>query len=68
MRCTVASRCRGVAAMSAMMVLQLGLATMPPSPRRTCCTLAALTSGMHRGTPSVILKAELLSTTCTTHC
>ena len=64
MRCTVASRCKGVAAMRAMIVLQLGFATMPPCPSRTCCTEVALTSGMHSGTPSVIRNAELLSTTC----
>ena len=45
------------------MVEQLGLATMPPSPRVMESTAPALTSGMQSGTPSVMRKAELLSTT-----
>ena len=46
------------------MVEQLGLAMMPPSPSVMESTAAALTSGMQSGTPSVMRKAELLSTTC----
>lgn len=50
--------------MRAMMVEQLGLAMMPPSPSVMESTAAAFTSGMHSGTPSAMRKAELLSTTC----
>ena len=46
------------------MVEQLGLAMIPPCPYRIPFMASAFTSGMIRGTPSVILKAELLSTTC----
>ncbi len=64
MRLTLARRCSGVTAMSAMMVEQLGLATMPPFPFVMPFSASALTSGITRGTPSIIRKAELLSTTC----
>ena len=57
----------GVTAMSAMMVEQLGLAMMPPLPDLCAFKWSALTSGMIRGTPSVMRKAELLSTTCRQH-
>lgn len=50
--------------MSAMMVEQLGLATMPPLPAVTPFSAPGFTSGMTRGTPSDMRKAELLSTTC----
>ena len=64
MRLTLAARCRGVAAMSAMIVEQLGFARMPPLPALMFPTALALTSGMIRGTPSAMRNAELLSTTC----
>ena len=64
MRRTPAARCRGVTAMSAMMVEQLGLAMMPPLPARCLFSACALTSGMTSGTPSAMRNAELLSTTC----
>lgn len=47
------------------MVEQLGFAMMPPCPYLMPFMASGFTSGMTRGTPSVILKAELLSTTCT---
>lgn len=47
------------------MVEQLGLAMMPPCPYLMPFIASGFTSGMTRGTPSVILNAELLSTTCT---
>ena len=50
--------------MRAIMVEQLGLAMIPPCPYRMPFMASAFTSGMTNGTPSVILKAELLSTTC----
>lgn len=50
--------------MRAMMVEQLGLAMMPPCPYLMPFIASGFTSGMTKGTPSVILKAELLSTTC----
>lgn len=65
MRLTLAARCRGVAAMRAMIVEQFGLAMMPPLPAFMLPTASLLTSGMTSGTPSVMRKAELLSTTCT---
>ena len=61
---TPAALWMGVTAMSAMMVEQLGLAMMPPLPALCPFKWSALTSGMIRGTPSVMRKAELLSTTC----
>ena len=61
---TLAALCRGVTAMRAMIVEQLGLAMIPPCPYRIPFIASGLTSGMTRGTPSVILNAELLSTTC----
>ena len=61
---TLAALCRGVTAMRAMMVEQLGLAMIPPCPYRIPFIASGFTSGMTRGTPSVILNAELLSTTC----
>ena len=64
MRLTPAARCRGVTAMRAMMVEQLGLAMMPPLPAFMPFMASGLTSGMTRGYPSCILNAELLSTTC----
>ena len=57
----------GVTAMSAIMVEQLGLAMMPPLPALCPFKWSALTSGMISGTPSVMRKAELLSTTCARH-
>ena len=66
-RLTPAARWMGVTAMSAIMVEQLGLAMMPPLPALCPFKWSALTSGMIRGTPSVMRKAELLSTTCTQH-
>ena len=47
-----------------MMVEQLGLAMMPPCPYLMPFMASAFTSGITSGTPSAILKAELLSTTC----
>lgn len=64
---TFAALWRGVTAMRAMMVEQLGFAMMPPCPYLMPFMASGFTSGMTRGTPSVILKAELLSTTCTPH-
>jgi len=46
------------------MVEQLGLAMIPPCPYRIPFIASGFTSGITKGTPSVILKAELLSTTC----
>ena len=51
--------------MRAMIVEQLGLAMMPPCPYLMPFIASGFTSGMTKGTPSVILNAELLSTTCT---
>jgi len=65
MRLTRAARCSGVTAISAMIVEQLGLATMPPRPALMPAIAPALTSGITSGTPSVMRNAELLSTTCT---
>jgi len=61
---TLAALWRGVTAMRAMMVEQLGLAMIPPCPYRIPFIASGFTSGITNGTPSVILKAELLSTTC----
>ena len=63
---TFATLSRGVTAISAMMVEQLGLAMMAPFPlpNLMCDMAPGLTSGMTRGTPSVMRNAELLSTTC----
>ncbi len=61
---TLAALWRGVTAMRAMMVEQLGLAMIPPCPYRIPFIASGFTSGITKGTPSVILKAELLSTTC----
>ena len=50
--------------MRAMIVEQLGLAMRPPWPALMPLKASGLTSGMTSGTPSCILNAELLSTTC----
>ena len=63
MRFTPAARCSGVTAVRAMMVEQLGLATMPPLPTLMLPTAPGLTSGMTSGTPSVMRNADELSTT-----
>ena len=63
MRFTLTARWRGVTAIKAMMVEQLGLAMMPPLPAFIPFMASGLTSGMTRGTPSVMRKALLLSTT-----
>lgn len=63
-RLTLAALWRGVTAINAMIVEQLGLAMMPPLPYRKPAIAWGLISGMTSGTPSVIRKAELLSTTC----
>lgn len=58
--------CRGVTAMSAMIVLQLGFAMIaPPPPISTCFMASGFTSGITRGTPSVMRNALELSTTWT---
>lgn len=64
MRLTLPARCSGVTAMRAMMVEQLGLATIPPCPGFMPAIASGLTSGMTKGTPSSMRKALLLSTTC----
>ena len=46
-----------------MMVEQLGFAMMPPLPNFMPAIASGLTSGMTRGTPSVMRNALLLSTT-----
>jgi hypothetical protein len=46
-----------------MMVEQLGLAMMPPPPAFMPAIASGLISGMTSGTPSVIRKQLLLSTT-----
>ena len=63
MRVTLATRCSGVTAMSAMMVLQLGLAMMPPLPAFMPFIASGFTSGTTSGTPCVMRKADELSTT-----
>ena len=60
---TVAALWRGVTATSAMIVEQFGLATMPPFPAFIPFIAPGLISGITRGTPSVMRKAEELSTT-----
>lgn len=60
---TVAALCSGVTATRAMIVEQFGLATMPPFPAFMPFIASGLISGMTRGTPSVMRKAEELSTT-----
>ena len=63
MRLTPARRWSGVTATSAMIVEQFGLATIPPPPARIPAIACALISGTTSGTPSVMRKAEELSTT-----
>mmetsp|Transcript_34365 Transcript_34365/g.86422 ORF Transcript_34365/g.86422 Transcript_34365/m.86422 type:complete len:266 (-) Transcript_34365:317-1114(-) len=65
MRFTPTARCSGVTAMSAMMVEQLGLAMIPPFflPSLKSAMASGFTSGITRGTPSVMRKADELSTT-----
>ena len=65
MRFTPAALCKGVTAMRAMIVEQFGLAISPPLPAFMPLIASGLTSGITSGTPSCILNAELLSTTCT---
>ena len=63
MRVTLATRCSGVTAISAMIVLQLGLAMMPPLPAFMPFIASGFTSGTTSGTPFVMRNAEELSTT-----
>ena len=60
---TVAARCSGVTATSAMIVEQFGFATMPPFPAFMPRMACGLISGTTSGTPSVMRKADELSTT-----
>jgi len=63
MRVTLATRCSGVTAIRAMIVLQLGFAMMPPLPAFMPFIASGFTSGTTSGTPLVMRKAEELSTT-----